>query len=262
MRTDPKNATYECVSGLRRKVEDYEAAPETTGQIRLDTEEQQEKLATDAFFKLEHQQRDQTKSRDQAQLISDLHALNQRQWSDPYTQSRKLRQHFRDEKKQRKAVEAECQGIQDRLALSVTVDAETEADVDAARRNAYVSDDRAIVEAERKRALVESGLFDESKLASSSSSSAATAVNGKKTAGQLLVDAELKRRRIVQSLFTEPSSQAQILKSIKSVKSNNRDAESSSSSSANNHGRGQQQPLLLVDYGSSDDDGDGPNDAQ
>jgi hypothetical protein len=53
-------------------VEDYEAAPETTGQIRLNTEDEKVKLAEDAFYKLEYERQDLSKQDDAEPLILQL----------------------------------------------------------------------------------------------------------------------------------------------------------------------------------------------
>lgn len=60
IRTDPKNSEYVCMSGVRKKNEEWEPGAETN-QVQFNTEEERAKLAEDAFFKLEHDKEDKIK---------------------------------------------------------------------------------------------------------------------------------------------------------------------------------------------------------
>lgn len=59
--SDPQNTEYVCLRGLRRKVEKWEPSPEETGQLHIPTDEEKQKLAEDAFFKVEHDHKDEDK---------------------------------------------------------------------------------------------------------------------------------------------------------------------------------------------------------
>jgi coiled-coil domain-containing protein 130 len=72
MHTDPQNATYTCVSGLRKKIEDWEPSPEETGQIRMESDADRKRLADDAFFRVEHQHDDAIRAKTSDELIQDL----------------------------------------------------------------------------------------------------------------------------------------------------------------------------------------------
>lgn len=72
IRTDPKNTDYICVSGVRRKVEDWEPSPEENGQIALMSDETRKRLAEDQFFAVEHQVNDEQKLNDTRPRIAQL----------------------------------------------------------------------------------------------------------------------------------------------------------------------------------------------
>ncbi|KAK3805602.1 MAG: CWC16 protein, partial [Benniella sp.] len=126
IQTDPKNAVYVVTAGARKKVEDFEAADNET--LEIDTPEEFERRANDQFAKLEHLQQDALKAKSGATVLTRLQRLNERQWSDPYTLSQKLRKEFRTAKKARLKEEAECKSIADRVGFAFNVLPESQED--------------------------------------------------------------------------------------------------------------------------------------
>lgn len=58
--TDPKNAEYVIISGLRKREESFSAADAQV--IELQSPEEKEKLEADAFYRLEHGVQDEKKA--------------------------------------------------------------------------------------------------------------------------------------------------------------------------------------------------------
>jgi coiled-coil domain-containing protein 130 len=78
-----------------------------------------EKMANDAFFKLEHGVQDQRKATETVPVLTQLQRLNDAQWRDPYTQSQQLRRKFRDQKKIDKANQEKKDKLRDKMSLHI-----------------------------------------------------------------------------------------------------------------------------------------------
>lgn len=72
--TDPKNTEYQIIIGARKRIEDYD--PKEIGLIELQDDKKTEKLATDAFYRLEHEITDVQKGVDSKHRITDLQRHN------------------------------------------------------------------------------------------------------------------------------------------------------------------------------------------
>nr|CAG4642036.1 EOG090X0DK6 [Eurycercus lamellatus] len=96
MKTDPANLDYVIVSGARRQERRWD--PTENEQIVPEEKSTSQKLATDAMFKLEHGEKDATKSKKAAPIIDRLHDHRER-WKDDYSSNRLLRDQFRAAKK-------------------------------------------------------------------------------------------------------------------------------------------------------------------
>ncbi|KAF9107495.1 hypothetical protein BGX29_006183 [Mortierella sp. GBA35] len=106
IQTDPKNAAYKVTAGARRKTDDFSEA-EDRGTLQIDTPEEFDRRATDKFAKLEHSTLDKLNVlKSDATKLTKLQHISDRQWSDPYALSQKLRKEFRNEKKHIKKSEA------------------------------------------------------------------------------------------------------------------------------------------------------------
>ena len=60
------------MSGLRRRIEEWEPSREETGQIPLQTDEEKQRLAEDVFYQLEHQTDDANKLKKAAPYLVQL----------------------------------------------------------------------------------------------------------------------------------------------------------------------------------------------
>ena len=114
--TDPQNAEYKVVEGGRRKVETYD----TTGQVQISGDDEEEaKRRLDPIYRLERSAMDREEAATSQPRLVDMMRLNERQWSDPYAASQKLRRQFREEKRERVAKERATNAIRDRLSLAL-----------------------------------------------------------------------------------------------------------------------------------------------
>ncbi|KAG0344054.1 hypothetical protein BG004_004779 [Podila humilis] len=124
--TNPKNGTYDIAGGARKKIEDFTAEDNET--IEIDTPEEFERRANDPFARLEHVQQDAVKAKSGATVLTRLQQLNDRQWSDPYALSQRLRKEFRTEKKAKAKEVLECKAVADRVGFAFDILPESEAD--------------------------------------------------------------------------------------------------------------------------------------
>lgn len=97
MRTDPKNAEYICVSGVRKKIETYDA--DSAEAVELKDNETAKKLATDPLFQLEYKERDKAKARSREADIEDVMEM-QKVHKDDFAANSMLRRKMRETKRQ------------------------------------------------------------------------------------------------------------------------------------------------------------------
>jgi coiled-coil domain-containing protein 130 len=95
--TDPKNTDYVCVSGLRKKVEEWTPQPEDH-VAQLVTPEEQYRLQEDPFYRLEHAREDQQRAREEAPRIEQLLQLREERSRDDFAANSLLRKRLREEK--------------------------------------------------------------------------------------------------------------------------------------------------------------------
>jgi len=115
----------------------------------------EKKKMDDPFFKLEKDEEDKLKASEQHEVISKLYDLSQRQWSDPWSQSQKLRKTFREEKKIIKAKKQLTEDIRTRNGLHIELLPEAEEDIVQAKMIEY--DGREGREAALRRRELKSG---------------------------------------------------------------------------------------------------------
>uniref|UniRef100_A0A7S3PEB4 Coiled-coil domain-containing protein 130 n=1 Tax=Aplanochytrium stocchinoi TaxID=215587 RepID=A0A7S3PEB4_9STRA len=97
IRTDPKNADYEFVSGLKRI--DSQPSAESAETIALLDDKTKERLETDPLFSLEYTEGNKIKAARHAKQIVQLQALNDATKRDDFKMNRALRAKARDERK-------------------------------------------------------------------------------------------------------------------------------------------------------------------
>lgn len=119
VRTDPKNAEYLVVDGGRRR--DTGADKILDGEIRIGvSEEEKQRLEGEGGFgALEKQVQDKTLFNSQKARLEQLLQASDRDWSDPYEKSRKLRAGFRTGRRKRQADERTGEALKDKFGLEV-----------------------------------------------------------------------------------------------------------------------------------------------
>ncbi|KAG2172681.1 hypothetical protein INT43_000028, partial [Umbelopsis isabellina] len=145
--TNPKDAQYVVMSGARQKLEEWE--PEDSEVIRLKDDALVEKMANDAFFKLEHDVQDEKKASETVPILTQLQRLNDSQWSDPYTLSQQLRRKFRDQKKLDKARQEKADHLRDKMSLNIDLLDENPEDEIKAKLTEF--DDPIVTGAEKRK---------------------------------------------------------------------------------------------------------------
>ncbi|KAI5282364.1 hypothetical protein KEM54_002799 [Ascosphaera aggregata] len=130
IRTDPQNTAYVVTDGARRQDKGpgrgrYEGDGVAGIHIRRPGEGEK---AKDAFEKLETKVEDKKQYMTEQERMKELYRLSDRQWDDPYEQSRKLRRTFRAERKRREAIEVQDEAMKDRMGLNFELLEETEGD--------------------------------------------------------------------------------------------------------------------------------------
>ncbi|KAG0265096.1 hypothetical protein BGZ95_003420 [Linnemannia exigua] len=260
IQTDPKNAAYKVTAGARRKTDDFSEA-EDTGTLKIDTPEEFNRRANDKFAKLENSRLDQIKVlKSDATILTKLQHISDRQWSDPYALSQKLRKEFRTERKQIKSSEA----LADRIGVAFKILPESREDVEASKMVDFDSGGKALM-AQRLKEIKSGNLFAATKK-SSGNIVARGGEGGEVTGGRGGVGGLARKSALVAPAGSSGSSsdKNRILRSLAStVKANtqlqvdpflNSGPTTSRTTPALTATPQVSKPMPLVAYGDDDDD--------
>ncbi|TPX45395.1 hypothetical protein SeMB42_g01704 [Synchytrium endobioticum] len=151
--TDPKNTEYVVVSGARRKQEDWD--PEENGTLKLKDDSEAEQLASNPFYKLEHDLQDTKKGEEALPIITQLQLRSAKAWSDPFSNSQKLRKRFREDKKEREVIQKESDAFRDKKNLSIPILPASESD--AKQATEVIFEENLLHTAEGRKAAIASG---------------------------------------------------------------------------------------------------------
>ncbi|KAJ0297483.1 hypothetical protein COL5a_010273 [Colletotrichum fioriniae] len=132
--TDPKNTAYVVVSGAKKRDtgEDNGRVPEE-GEMVILTEEEREKLRSNAFASLEKTIEDRQHLAQATERIDELQDAAKRAWDDPYTRNKALRATFRAGRHQREREAAVGDALKDKMSLGIELVPATEEDARRAR---------------------------------------------------------------------------------------------------------------------------------
>nr|CAG4641199.1 EOG090X0DK6 [Eulimnadia texana] len=130
MKTDPANLDYVIVSGARRQEKRWD--PTQNEQVVPEEKSVSQKLATDAMFKLEHEEKDVSKAKKAVPVLDQLGDLQER-WKDDYSANRLLRDQFRAKKKELKEAAVRDASLLSRSSLNIPLAPENEEDTKVAR---------------------------------------------------------------------------------------------------------------------------------
>ncbi|KAI9756215.1 MAG: hypothetical protein M4579_003955 [Chaenotheca gracillima] len=155
VRTDPKNTAYVVTEGAKKR--DTGEDKQHEGEIKIQTEEEREKLRNDAFAALEVKIDDRKAAATERTRLQDLRELRERDWSDPWMGSRKLRKTFRADRKVRETKQATTEALKDKMSLDIDLLEERDEDK---QRAGFVEfgttlDDNDMIDKARARPLFE-----------------------------------------------------------------------------------------------------------
>lgn len=134
LRTDPKNAEYVCVEGVKRKTEGGEEDGEgrVTG-IGLTEEERKELMTSNPFFRIEHKTMDQRKARELIPKLGAIQATSSQVWGRDWEASRQLRKRFREEKLGERDEKRREEALKAKLAVELPLKRERDEDKSLAK---------------------------------------------------------------------------------------------------------------------------------
>lgn len=139
IRTDPKNTRYGVTEG--GKARDYgepeDKAREGEGGVPILTAEERERRRTDAFAQLEGKVEEKQAVKENTQRIRELYQASERDWDDPWSANRKMRDSFRRERKIRKREEDATDTLKERLGTDIHLLPESEEDSKRAKLVSY-----------------------------------------------------------------------------------------------------------------------------
>jgi len=194
IRTDPKTTRYVVVEGGKERDYGEDRVREGEEGREILTPAEREKRREDAFAVLEDRVEDKKVQIDTRKRIEELQDDRERHWDDPYEASRMVRKGFRRERKERVRERDKEEGIQSRLGLGLELVPERPEDArrakliefgdfkeeDAMARPLFKTEDakaandgrdtadkrqKMILDADRKRQLLEKQLRDNTRAA-------------------------------------------------------------------------------------------------
>jgi coiled-coil domain-containing protein 130 len=135
IKTDPKNRTYDYVSGLRKHEQDYEANAEE-GIVEVGNDEVRQKIDADPMFKLQHHQEDYRRTQTARDRLEELQELQDETHRKDYDVNALLRS------KNRKKRALENEELQDgkRRGFNIRLVATTPAEERSAKSVVYRKD--------------------------------------------------------------------------------------------------------------------------
>lgn len=133
IRTDPKNTAYVVTEG--GKARDYgtpdDQVREGENGMPILTAEERERRRDDAFAQLEGKAEEKAQVKDNTRRINELYNARDRDWDDPWSANKRVRQTFRQERKILQKEKEADQAIKDRIGTEI--DLLPASDMDSAR---------------------------------------------------------------------------------------------------------------------------------
>ncbi|KAH8427857.1 Saf4/Yju2 family protein [Aspergillus melleus] len=126
IRTDPQNTAYVVTEGGRKR-DTGEEKDLGLGEITIKLR-REEGGESDPLAKLEGKVEDKRRAETEQSRLLDLQRRQNRDWEDPYEQSRRLRRGFRAERKVLETAEAKSEALKDKMSLGIDLVDETEED--------------------------------------------------------------------------------------------------------------------------------------
>ncbi|KXH52744.1 hypothetical protein CSIM01_11542 [Colletotrichum simmondsii] len=131
--TDPKNTAYVVVSGAKKRDTGEEGRVPRDGEMVILTEEEREKLRSNAFASLEKTIEDRQHLAQATERIDELQDAAKRDWDDPYSRNKALRATFRAGRHRREREAAVGEALKEKMSLGIELVPATEEDARRAR---------------------------------------------------------------------------------------------------------------------------------
>lgn len=128
IRTDPKNTAYVVVEGGKARDYGEDQVKEGEGGMPILTAEEREQRREDAFAHLEGKAQEKAQVKDNTKRIEELYEARGRDWDDPWSANKKMRQSFRQERKSLKREADADRAIQDRIGTDIALLPENDED--------------------------------------------------------------------------------------------------------------------------------------
>lgn len=130
IRTDPQNTAYVVTAG--GKARDYgdlnDRVREGEHGVPILTPEERERRREDAFASLEGKVEEKMLTKDNAKRIEELYHARERDWNQPWSANKRLRDSFRQDRKRLEREKADEDAIKERLGTEIDILPEAEED--------------------------------------------------------------------------------------------------------------------------------------
>lgn len=128
IRTDPKNTAYVVVEGGKARDYGEDKVREGEGGMPILSAEEREQRREDAFAQLEGKAQEKAQVKDNTKRIEELYEARGRDWDDPWSANKRIRQSFRQERKVLKREADADRALQDRIGTDIALLPENEED--------------------------------------------------------------------------------------------------------------------------------------
>jgi coiled-coil domain-containing protein 130 len=119
IRTDPQNSKYVVTEGARMRDFGVQDGAGAFGEII--TEEEREKRKNDAMAALEGKVKEKEVVKNEQTRVEELLEVQEKRWSDPYTNNQRLRRTFRAERKVKAALQKEREDVAEKLGIGFDI---------------------------------------------------------------------------------------------------------------------------------------------
>lgn len=139
IKTDPKETAYVVTEGgkARDYGEDKDRVREGEDGRPILTPQERERRREDAFAALEGKAEEQEAVKDNAKRIEELYRSRERDWENPGSVNKRLRDSFRQERKLRQKEEKATEDLKERLGTDIDILPEMEQDAQRAKLVAF-----------------------------------------------------------------------------------------------------------------------------
>lgn len=128
IKTDPKNTAYVVVEGGKARDYGEDRVREGEGGIPILSAEEREQRRENAFAQLEGKAAEKAQVKDSTKRIEELYEARDRDWDDPWSANKRMRQSFRQERKALKREADADRALQDRIGTDIALLPENEED--------------------------------------------------------------------------------------------------------------------------------------